>query len=465
MNYPRINRDGMPEREFIPFFSCNMGMELAAVRALCEASRGPIIETNEQAVWAVNGDPSDTKSSSYLFILEVSKSDLFAFPVNGSVFNCISDYYNGRGILCFILEAGTSDVALYRYVYSVSDGGWLETEAFPGFVSNRGLLTSSSFVLEYCDVATPFVIVGTTQGVQSIPIIHDPYMHKLVNLQAVKLLRHHQCNSMLYILTLDGVQVYNVNGLQPERLQPLNWSVAELSLDGTRIAFAGSHHEESCWIQVWNTANQEVVLSVTRDDCTIANIAISQTHVCYHMTNITGQEWKLVCLKLERNNDEVVLANGHQWGLKDRSLTLDGNVLVERMWYAINLYHVREKTILHTYKSKYRTLAYLPGTSGAQDNRCRIRPHPAVYPSPTVQHPSTPSTTSLSESATLAEQPTSTTRSKPSESAEPWIIGFCMGVFILLCICVSLTVLIGVVCCIKKEREMGIKLRKNILRP
>ena len=453
----------MPEREFIPFFSCNMGMELAAVRALCEASRGPIIETNEQAVWAVNGDPSDTKSSSYLFILEVSKSDLFAFPVNGSVFNCISDYYNGRGILCFILETGTSDVALYRYVYSVNDEGWLETDAFPGFVSDRGLLTSSSFVLEYCDVATPFVIVGTTQGVQSIPIIHDPYMHKLVDLQAAKLLRHHQCNSMLYILTLDVVQVYNVNELQQERLQPLNWSVAELSLDGTRIAFAGSHHDQSCWMQVWNTANQDVVLSVTRDDCNIASIAVSQMHVCYHMTNITGQEWKLACLQLERNNDEVVLANGHQWGLKDRSLTLDGNVLVEKIWDAIDLYDVREKTILHTYKSKYPTLAYLPGASGVQDNRCRIRPPPDVHPSPTVQHPSTPNTASLSESATPTEEPTTTTRSKSSESAKLWIIGFCMGVFIVLCICVSLTVLIGVVCCIKKGERNGYRTKEEHL--
>ena len=452
--------------EAVSFLSCDAEIEHAEVRALCEASQ-PIIEANEHVVWAVKGDLSATENSSYLLFFEVNAFELFVFPVDGDVLNCINDYHRPlrRAVFCLILETDTSAVALYRYTYSVSDG-WFESDSFPGFVSDRMLLSSSSFVLEHCYFTTPFVIFGTTQGVQSIKISHnDPTVYTLADLQAVKLLRHHQCNSMLYILTLDVVHVYNVNELQQERLQPLNWSVAELSLDGTRIAFAGSHHDQSCWMQVWNTANQDVVLSVTRDDCNIASIAVSQMHVCYHMMNITGQEWKLACLQLERNNDEVVLANGDQWGLKDRSLTLDGNILVERIWDAIDLYHVREKTILHTYKSKYPTLAYLPGASGVQDNRCRIRPRPDVHPSPTVQHPSTPNTASLSESATPTEEPTTTTGSKSSESAKLWIIGFCMGIFIVLCICVSLTVLIGVVCCIKKEREMGIKLRKNILRP
>ena len=430
--------------EAIPFLSCDAEIEHAEVRALCEASQ-PIIEANEHVVWAVKGDLSATENSSYLLFFEVNAFELFVFPVDGDVLNCINDYHRPlrRAVFCLILEADTSAVALFRYAYSVSDG-WFESDLFPAFVTDRMLLSSSSFVLEHCYFTTPFVIFGTTQGVQSIKISHnDPTMYTLADLQAVKLLRHHQCKSMLYILTLDGVQVYNVARLWAEPLQPMNWSVAELSLDGTRIAFAGSHHDQSCWMQVWNTANQDVVLNVTRDDCNIASIAVSQMHVCYHMTNITGQEWNLACLKVGRNNDEVVLANGHQWGLKDRSLTLDGNVLVEKIWDAINLYQVHENTPLHMYKSKYPTLAYLPGTSGAQDNHCRIRPRPAVHPSPTMQHPSTPNRTSLSESATPTEQPTPTTGSKPSESAmqSPVVVLGTVGVVLFICAVVSIGVI------------------------
>ena len=437
VNY-RPTRMPRPE-EAITFVSCDAEIEHAGVRALCQASR-PIIEANEHVVWA--SDVSDTENSSYLLFFEVSAFELFVFPVDGDVLNCISDYHRWlrRAVFCFILEAGTGTVALYRYIYTVSDG-WFESDSFPGFVSDRTIL-SSSFVLEHCPLTTPFVIVGTTLGVKSIKISHnDPSMHPFTDLQAVKLLRHLWCKSMLYILTLDGVQVYNVKGLQAEPLQPMNWSVAELSLDGTRIAFAGSHHDQSCWMQVWNTANQDVVLNVTRDDCNIASIAVSQMHVCYHMANITGQEWKLACLELGRKNVEVVLANGHHWGLKDRLLTLDGNVLVERIWDAINLYQVPEKTILHKCKSKHPTVAYLPGTSGAQDNRCRIPSSSAVHPSPTMQHPSTPNTTYLSESATPTEQPT--TGSKPTIQSSLLVVlsGCTVGVVLFICAVASIGVI------------------------
>lgn len=424
--------------EAIPFSGCDAEIEHPAVRALCEASL-PIIEANEHVVWA--GDLSDTKNSSYLLFFEVSAFELFVFPVDGAVLSCISDYHRRlrRAVFCFIHETGTSGVALYHFVYSVSDG-WFESESFPGFLSDRAQLSSSSFVLEDCNLAAPFAIYGTTQGVQSIKISHnDMTVHPLANLEAVKLLRHHQCNAMLYILTLDGVQVYNVRRLQAEPLQPLNWSVAELSLDGTRVAFAGSHHDQSCWIQVWNTTNQEVVRNVTRDDCNIASIAVSKMHVCYHMTDITGQEWKLACLVLGRNSggwsDEVVLAKGSQWVLRDRALTLDGNVLVERIWDAINLYHVLNNITLHRYQSKYPTLAYLPGTSGAQDNPCRIPP--TDHSSPTVQHHSTSSTTSLSESATTTEQPSPTTGSKPGIQASLLVFLIVFAVVVLLCIGVA----------------------------
>ena len=447
--------DSVPE--VIPFSSCDAETGHAVIRALCRVSRGPTIEASEHVVWTASGDPSDTDTSSYLFIFEVNPPKLFAFPVDGEVLSCISDYHRGRGILCFIFKAPGGSVALYRYAHS---DRWLESDSFTGFVSDRALLSSPSFVLEHCSSGTPFVIVGTTRGVKSVELSHDNRnVYPLSDLQAVKLLRHNQCGAVLYVLTLDGLQVYNVRKLRAEPLQPLKWSVAELSLDGRRIALAGTYPDQSCWIQVWNTANQEVVLNVTMDECDIASIAVTEKYVCYHLNNITGKEWKLACLELESNSEELVLWEDNRRGLKNSSLTLDGNILVERVWcaspYAMNLYRVPQRTSLHTYKSKYPTLAYLPGTSGAQDNRCRV--NSPILPS-TVQGLSTSQMT-MSGSVSSTVQPTSTTGSTPGESAVPhvqfpWIIGFsCGSVMAFLIICAVPLVGVILICCGKAAQS------------
>ena len=447
----RISYQRTPDGEWehIPFSSCNAEIEHAVVRALCEARRGPIVEANVHVAWAVNGNSSDTETAttSYLFIFEVSAFELFAFPVDGTPLSCSSYHHRGveRGIVCFI-EAQGGSVAVNRYAYSNSER-WSEWESIPGFVTDSALLTSTSFALQHCSSTTraPFVIVGTTNGVEAIKLSYDLDSHMLTHLHALKLLRHDQCNALLYILTLEGVMVYDVQGLKNELFRPLNWSVAELSLDGSRIAFAGTHPDQSCWIQVWDTANQNVVLNVAVGECSIASMAVSEMHVCYHLTNVTNKEWKLACLVLVGSSEELVLSNSNRWGLKDRSLTLDGNILVERVWNTINLYRVHEKATLHMYKSKYPTLAYLPGTSGAQDSRCRIPPR--IQPSPTEQDPST-SVTSLSEHVTPGIQPSPTTWSKPTESAvanlqSTLIIVVISGAGLFVAICVLL--LVGVI--------------------
>ena len=377
------------------------------------ASHRPTVETREHSVvWTANSDPSDTTTSSYLFIFEGSDSELFVFLVDGEVLSCISDYNRPRRhrvLFCFISDAPGGSVALHHYAYS---NRWSESNTIAGFVSDQEPLTSHSFVLVHCDsrLPTPFLIVGTTKGVQYAEIT-DGSLHPLpqldLGLQAVKLLKPNELCAPLYILTSDGVQVYNVRTLQAEPLQPLNWSVAELSLDGKHIAFAGTHPDQSCWIQVWNTANQEEVLHVTMDECSITSIAVSEMYVCYHLTNIVNEEWKLACRVLKRNNEELVLSESNQRGIKDRSLTLDGSILVERVWgaspYAMNLYQVPQRTTLHEYQSQYPTLIYLLGTLGAQNNRCGV--NPPIRPSPTVKTPFT-SITTVSESVSSTVEPT-----------------------------------------------------------
>ena len=399
--------DGVPEA--IPFFNCAAKTKYNVIRALCTASHRPTVETREHVVWTADSDTSDTTTSSYLFIFETSASELFVFLVDGEVLSCISDYNRPRrhGVFCFISDAPGGSVALHHYAYS---NRWSKSDTSAGFVSDQEPLTSHSFVLVHCEsrLPTPFLIVGTTKGVQYAEIT-DGLLHLLPNLdlglQAVKLLKPNECGALLYILTSDGVQVYNVHTLQAEPLQLLKWSVAELSLDGKHIAFAGTHQDQSCWIQVWNTANQEVVLHVTMDECSITSIAVSEMYVCYHLTNIINEEWKLACRELKRKNEELVLSESNQKIIKDRSLTLDGSILVERVWgpYAMNLYRIPERTTLYEYQSQYPTLIYLLGTLGAENNHCGV--NPPIRPSPTVKTPFT-SITTVSESVSSTVKPT-----------------------------------------------------------
>lgn len=453
--------DGVPE--IIRFFGCDSetDVDYAVVRALCKTNQRPTIETGHHVVWIANGHPSVIGTPNYLFILEVMAFELFAFPVDGEVISCINDRHRGRAVICLIHESTGSSVALYRYVYR--NDRWFESESdrLAAFISDRALLTSSSFVLEHCISATsPSLIVGTTTGVKLLEIGTYQSMYKLSSLQAVKLLKPKLCGGELYILTSDRLQLYDVAELPLDPpWQPMNWSVAQLSLDGRHVAFAGTNIDKSCWIQVWNTMNQDVILNVTNEECDIASIAVSEMYVCYHQLqiNTTGNSWKLVCLVLKSNaNGKELVLWENKPSDKDWSLVLDGSVLVEGEWgaspYTVNLYSVPQKTALHTYGSRYPILAYQPTASGAHDNGCLDIQ--SITPSTTVPAPTTGLTTNVSSTV----KPNSgTMRHHPDVPLWAWVIGSsCVIVFIVFC-GTPLAGIVIILVCYWREKRSGRK--------
>lgn len=452
--------DGVPG--VIPFTNCDSETDYAVVRVLCKISQRPAIETDDHVVWLANGDTSatDPETPDYLFIFEVNAYELFGFQVDGQVLSCSNhDHHSRRAVICLTLES-----TLYRYVYS--NNRWSESDSFVEFISDRALLTSPSFVLEHCISAS--VIVGTTGGVQLMEIgnYRDPY--ELTSLQAVKLLKPKLCGGVLYILTSGGLQLYDVHSLQAQALQPMNWSVAELSLEGRRFALAGIYPaDRSCWIQVRKTENQEVMLNVTHEDCNIASIAVSEMYVCYHQTNTSSNSWKLACIGLRGNGEELVLWEGKQSGLKDWSLILGGNVLVERNWgaspYILTFYHLPLRTAAHTYKSRYSTIAYPHMTSGSQG--CRINPR--IEPTPVVEVP-TAEMTSVSSSVSSSVQPTSSAGGMPGDFSAPstaHIAGY-IGVGVLTVVmCPVIISLVGIMLCCMKNRWRGEKYPTNEGKP
>ena len=329
--------------------------------------------------------------------------ELFAFPVDGEILSCMNDHHRGRAVICLIRQSSGSSIALHRFFFHMDHARWNESEAdrSTNFLSNQ-VLTSSSFALHYCihSTAAPYIIVGTTTGVKLLEIGSYQVPFRITSLQASKLLKPELCHGVVYILTPNGLQLYDIFNPRwpPEPLLPLNWSVAELSLDGRYVAFAGTYSDRSCWIQVWKTMNQNVILNVsTKGECNITSIAVSETYVCYHQTNITANTWKLVCIVNSMASRLVLWENDPS--SKERSLILDGDFLVERVWnvspYTVNLYDVPQKTTLHTYESRYPILAYLPSALSAHvDNGC-IANKP-IEPTPTMPIPTSDQTTDVS---------------------------------------------------------------------
>ena len=458
------------EQEDIPFANCDSESQTDydVVRALCTIDQTPTVETGSHFVWTASSDTfaTDPDTPAYVFIFDVTDYALFAFQVNGKPIGCINDRHRVRAVICLIQATGSS-VSLYRY--TDSDDGWSESDMFTELLNDPALLASSSFVLEHCVSATaPLIIVGTIEGVQSVEIGQNPHVHVLTSLQAVKLLKPELCGGVLYIFTSEGVQLYDVHRVRARAFHPVNWSAAELSLERRRIALAGTYPaEQSCWIQVWSTENQEVMLNVTHEDCNIASIAVSVAYVCYHMTNISDNTWKLACIALDGNGKELVLWEGKQRGLRDFSLILGGNVLVEREFgaslYRMKFFHLPQKTAVHSYKSSYSVLAYPHLASGSRG--CHVNPF--IEPSTVVQAPTTAGVASLSNSvssnsiSSSSIQPSASARGVPGDfaNAPPIVLAAVFAVSgvvgVALCIGIICLVAIMVYCQAKKNRRCG----------
>lgn len=463
--------------EVIRFSNCDSetDADYTVVRALCNTNQRlrPTIETGDHVVWIANGHPSVTGIPNYLFVLEAMSFELYAFPVDGGILSCINDHHRGRAVICLILESTGSSVSFYRYVYN--DDRWVESDAdrLIAFINDQALLTSSSFVLQHCiySATVPSLIVGTTTGVEILEIDTYQSPFRITSLQAVKFLKPKLCGGVLYILTSDSLQLYDVTSFppNPEPLLPMNWSVAELSLDGGYVAFAGTNIDKSCWVQVWNTRNQNVILNVAHEECNIASIAVSETYVCYHelQINITCNSWKLVCIVLKSNvnSKELVLWENNPSG-KDWSLILDGSVLVEREWstspYTVNLYSIPQKTTLPPYLARYPILAYQPTASGAH-NDCLV--NQPVTPSSTVPAPTTSLTTHV---CSTVEPNSGNMRHHPDVPRIPWVIGLSCGIaFVLLTlICgIPLAGIVIILACYVREKTSGQEYRTREQHP